>query len=173
MRKIFSLLPAILLALIAVGQDDIEVFGVMKDMDSGKTLVEGTVKVVDMLDTTFILTRALDSGGKYALRVPYDRKLLIHFDSPGMMGKQIVLDTRGVPKGDREGGHGMNVNATCIMPMLGVDYQLVEHPFAIARFDATNGSFAWDMRYVEEQKAAQLKLLEEHRAKRKELGLAK
>jgi len=154
------------------GQNDIEFFGTVVDYDSGKPISSGQVKIIDVNDTTFVIWSPIGTRGKYRVVVPYDRCMLIQYVVPGSLARSVLLDTRGIPLGNRQGGFGMMIDSQSIVPLEGVDYgPMVDVVYGTCKYDPEQGNFQYDVAFIQQRSKEVQVVWTAHDKKRKELKL--
>lgn len=145
--------------------DNVYVYGSVKDYSTSKRLDGVTVSVLkDGVKSNAVVTSA---NGKYEFNLDYGYEYKIVFDKPGMVGKNVVIDTKGIPDEERVGGIAMNVEMTLIQEIPGIDYSILLEPFGKSRYDGGEGMLSWDLAYTEQMRAAQNRLMKEYDEKRK------
>jgi len=152
-------------------QDRIEFFGKVKDHDTGASIEAVRMRVTNVFDTVTTAEVPI-SEGKYQFAVDYDRVWLMKVSAPGYIPKSILLDARGVPKADRPGGHGLQVDWSLLAELEGIEYSVIlDQPFGKALWNSKRGFFEWDMEYTNAMKTQQLRLIRAHERRRHELGM--
>ncbi len=147
--------------------EPVEIFGKVTDQDSQQIISEGQVIAIDRYDTSFQISAALDTAGKYSMIVPYDHSFSIEFSSPGFVARHVLVDLNGVAMANRRAGFGMVIDAVLFKELPGVDYSLFkEEPTGICLYDKELKTFVWDMSYIVSTKKLVEAPLEQHQSVR-------
>jgi hypothetical protein len=131
----------------AWAQDEVLVYGTIKDHATMDTLTSAQVVIASERGVRDTVRQ--DGKGGYEFYLPYDRLWQLRYEAPGRVTKLIAIDTRRVPAGDREGGHGMNIDMKLFPALLGKDYTLLKEPMSIARYVDSIANFGWDLEMAE------------------------
>lgn len=147
------------------------IYGEVWDMDTKQILVNSKIKAVDLEDTALVLFARIDGKGRYDLELPFDRTYKVEFHAPGYLTKHVVVDLNGVDEKRRNGDHGMNIQAALFRPLENIDYSVIEmKPYGICRLNKKGRSFEWDEEYTQEIALDLQAVLDQHTARRKEIG---
>ncbi|MCB9170179.1 MAG: hypothetical protein H6594_07505 [Flavobacteriales bacterium] len=165
MRKLLFFL-FVLLTLGATAQvDNVYVYGTVKDYSSGKKLDGITVTVYkNGAKLTDVVTNA---SGKYEFNLDYGADYKIMYAKPGLVGKNIQIDTRNIPEEERVGGHGMNIEMTLFSELPGIDFAVLDKPIGKAKFDPATNEVTWDLEYTEQIRNEIARLMKEYEDKQK------
>lgn len=152
--------------LPAFGQvDNVYVYGTVKDYVSSKKLDGITVTVFkNGGKLTEVVTNA---SGKYEFNLDYGSDYKLVYSKPGMVSKNISIDTKNIPEEERVGGHGMNVEMTLFAELPGIDFSVLQQPIGKAKFDPTTKEVTWDLQYTEQVRAEIQRLMKEYDEKKK------
>ncbi len=147
----------VLLFLLAVAGalqaqiDNIYVYGTVKDYNTSKKLDGITVTVFkDGAKLNSVVTSA---NGKYEFNLDFGYDYKILFEKPGIVGKNVAINTKGIPDDDRQGGLAMNVEMTLFKDIPGIDYTILNQPIGKSKYDPGTGMLAWDLEYTEQMRA--------------------
>ncbi len=143
MMRVAAIVLLLIPAVSTFGQDDIMVFGTIKDQIMGVPVSDGRVVVASergVRDTALV-----DSAGTYEFHLDYGRLWQMRYEAPGRVTKLIAIDSRNIPAEERVGGHGMNVNMSLFIEEPGKDYAAFKEPMSIARYVDSLGNFGWDL----------------------------
>lgn len=155
-----------LAAFTATAQvDNVYVYGTVKDYNTSKKLDGITVTVFkDGVKSNSVVTSA---NGKYEFNLDYGHEYKLLYEKPGMVGKNVTIDTKGIPEADRAGGSAMNVEMTIFQDIPGIDYSILNQPIGKSKYDAATGNLAWDLAYTEQMRAELNRLQKEYDDKKK------
>ncbi len=164
--RTFFVLLLLLSGLYANAQvDNVYVYGTVKDYNTSKKLDGITVTVFkDGAKLSSVVTSA---NGKYEFNLDYGYEYKLLFDKPGMVGKNVSINTRSIPEADRVGGLAMNVEMTLFADIPGIDFKLLQQPIGKSKYDPTTHMLAWDLDYTEQIRAEMTRLLKEYDDKKK------
>jgi len=137
----------------------------VKDMSTGKKLDGVTVTVFK--NGAKLIDVITNASGKYEVNLDYGADFKVMCARDGFVGKNITIDTKGVPEEERQGGHGMNIDFTMMSKIEGVDYSVLLEPFGKASYTGASGNFEWDMEYTNSMRDKQAKLLKEYDDRKK------
>lgn len=158
---------AISAALTCPCQNNVLVYGAILDMETQRIVEHAAIDVVGINDSIHVISHPVGDGGRYSFNLAYGELCWVKFRGPGYVTKIVELDLRGVPRSDQEGGHGMEIDVPLVQRLDGVDHSLIElEPYAIARYDAGDGNFTWDMDHSYRMREIQRRILEEHARRR-------
>src|SRR5690606_9856370 len=164
--RAFSLLLLIMAALGAHAQiDNVYVYGTVKDYNTSKRLDGITVSVYK--DGALHSSVVTSANGKYEFNLDYGYEYKLLFDKPGMVGKNVVINTRQTPEEERIGGLAMNVEMTLFQDIAGIDYSLLQQPIGKSKYDPSTNMLAWDLEYTEQMRAELNRLQKEYDDKKK------
>jgi tetratricopeptide (TPR) repeat protein len=145
--------------------DNVYVYGTVKDYNTSKKLDGITVSVLkDGAQFTQVVTSA---NGKYEFNLDYGHDYKLVFDKVGMVGKNVSINTTGIPDADRQGGLAMNVEMTLFQELPGIDFKLLQQPIGKSKYDPDTKNLAWDLAYTEQIRAEMERLLKEYDDKKK------
>lgn len=145
--------------------DNVYVYGTVKDYNTSKKLDGITVSVLkDGVQFTQVVTSA---NGKYEFNLDYGHDYKLVFDKVGMVGKNVSINTTGIPDADRQGGLAMNVEMTLFQELPGIDFKLLQQPIGKSKYDPDTKNLAWDLAYTEQIRAEMERLLKEYDDKKK------
>lgn len=164
--RILFVLLLLCSGLYASGQiDNVYVYGTVKDYNTSKKLDGITVTVFkDGAKLSSVVTSA---NGKYEFNLDYGYEYKLLFDKPGMVGKNVTINTRGIPEEDRIGGLAMNVEMTLFQDIAGIDYSILQQPIGKSKYDPATNMLAWDLEYTEQMRAELNRLQKEYDDKKK------
>ncbi|HRN35433.1 MAG TPA: hypothetical protein PLL18_00780, partial [Flavobacteriales bacterium] len=158
------------LLLIATGIlqaqiDNVYVYGTVKDYNTAKKLDGVTVTVYK--DGAVLNSVVTSANGKYEYNLDYGYDYKIVFSKPGIVGKNVSINTKGIPDEDRQGGLAMNVEMTLFQDIPGIDYSILQQPIGKSKYDPSTGMLAWDLQYTEQMRAELRRLENEYDQKKK------
>lgn len=159
-KRFAGTMVTLVFVLSMFGQDNVFVYGSMKDLSTARKIPNGMVVVYK--NGGKLTEIAANGSGKFEVNLDYSAEYKLQWEAPGYVGKNITIDTRNVPEEDRMGGHGMNVDITLLGELPGVDFSILEQPFGKAKYTASEANFMWDMDYTEQMKSAQAKLIKDY-----------
>lgn len=164
--RAFSLLLLCMAALGAHAQiDNVYVYGTVKDYNTSKRLDGITVSVYK--DGALHSSVVTSANGKYEFNLDYGYEYKLLFDKPGMVGKNVVINTRQIPEEERIGGLAMNVEMTLFQDIPGIDYSLLQQPIGKSKYDPSTNMLAWDLEYTEQMRAELNRLQKEYDDRKK------
>ncbi len=164
--RTFFVLLLLLSGLYANAQiDNVYVYGTVKDYNTSKKL-DGIIVTVfkDGAKHSSVVTSA---NGKYEFNLDFGYEYKLLFEKPGMVGKNVVIDTRGIPDEDRTGGLAMNMEMTLFQDIPGIDYSILQQPIGKSKYDPSTSMLAFDMAYTEQMRAELSRLEKEYNEKKK------
>lgn len=185
-RSILTLFLILATATSAIAQDyaldsltrgenpiaiDISLFGVMADYHSKRPVKSGKVTISNEKNEVRMIP--VDSVGGWIDLLPCDHLYKIQFTAPGYVTKHIVIDARSIPLEDQLGGFSMDVDITLFKAIDGVDYEILEKPVGISRYDPYTYSIAWDPNQVGRMQDKLKKLMKAYDKHWKELAKRK
>lgn len=145
--------------------DNVYVYGTVKDYNTSKKLDGITVTVFkDGASHASVVTSA---NGKYEFNLDYGYEYKLLFDKPGMVSKNVTINTRGIPEEDRIGGLAMNVEMTLFQDIAGIDYSILQQPIGKSKYDPATSMLAWDLEYTEQMRAELNRLQKEYDDRKK------
>lgn len=157
---ILVVLVAMMLPLSLFGQDDISIYGVVRDHSEKNKIANVTIVVFE--NDKKIFERKSNLAGKYEFVLEYDKSYRIEYNYPNYVSKYLTIDVRDIPEEDRIGGFEMNIDMTLFREIEGLDVSLLENPIGKAQFDAKRNEIAWDFAYTEQMQKKILELMREH-----------
>ncbi len=164
--RTFFVLLLLFFGLQASAQvDNVYVYGTVKDYNTSKKL-DG-INVTVFKDGTKLTTVVTSANGKYEFNLDYGYEYKLLFDKPGMVGKNVAINTRSIPEEDRVGGLAMNVEMTLFQDIPGIDFKLLQQPIGKSKYDPTTHMLAWDLEYTEQIRSEMARLLKEYDDKKK------
>ncbi len=125
---------------------DINIYGVMDDYHTKRPIKSGNVTISNEKNEVRMIP--VDSMGGWIDLIPCDHIYKIKFTAPGYVTKHIVIDARSIPLEDQLGGFSMDIDITLFTAIDGVDYEILEKPVGISRYDPYTYSIAWDPNQV-------------------------
>ncbi len=152
--------------LIASAQvDNVYVYGTVKDYVSSKKLDGITVTVFK--NGAKLAEVVTSASGKYEFNLDYGSDFKLVYSKPGMVSKNISIDTKNIPEEERVGGHGMNVEMTLFQELPGIDFSILQQPIGKAKFDPTTKEVTWDLDYTNQVRSEIARLMKEYDDKKK------
>jgi hypothetical protein len=137
-------------------------YGEVWDLDTRILVHNAVVKAVDLEDSTKVFLGMVDKG-RYDLQLPFDRSYRVEFTGPGYIRKHVLVDLHGVEEKKRKGDHGLNMEASLMRPVAGVDYALfAQRPYSVCRLNGKGRKFELDAAYTAEHAAAFKEVLDRH-----------
>lgn len=165
LRRLLPLFFVLATFTAAAQVDNVYVYGTVKDYNTSKKLDGITVTVFkDGVKSNSVVTSA---NGKYEFNLDYGHEYKLLYEKPGMVGKNVTIDTKGIPEADRAGGSAMNVEMTLFQDIPGIDYSILNQPIGKSKYDAGTGNLAWDLAYTEQMRAELNRLQKEYDEKKK------
>jgi hypothetical protein len=160
----------LLLLLLAAGAtraqvDNVYVYGTVKDYATSKKL-DGIIVTV-YKNGGKLAEVVTNASGKYEFNLDYGSDYKLVYSKPGMVSKNISIDTKNIPEEERVGGHGMNVEMTLFAELPGIDFSVLQQPIGKAKFDAATKEVTWDLQYTEQVRAEIARLMKEYDEKKK------
>ncbi len=151
--------------------DNVYVYGTVKDYVSSKKLDGITVTVFK--NGAKLAEVVTSASGKYEFNLDYGSDFKLVYSKPGMVSKNISIDTKNIPEEERVGGHGMNVEMTLFQELPGIDFTILQQPIGKAKFDPTSKEVTWDLQYTDQVRSEIARLMKEYDDKKKrEAGAA-
>lgn len=138
------------------------VYGRIKDAETGEGMMRFHIRVDDggngaLVDSATVV----DDSASYELELDYGRSYLLHYTAEGYTTKSLVVDARGIPAMDDDGGFGMHMDVGLVERLSGVDYRTLNEPLGRARYVPQDSAMVWDSAYVAERRALLNTLMEE------------
>lgn len=153
----------VLSTLVSAQNDVVYINGYVKDDNNGLKLAE--VKISLIQDGKLLTTYTTPGTGKFELDLAFDHDFEVHFDKPGYVAKFLKIDTRNVPKEDRVGGFGFDIDMSLFETIEGVNFDLFKQPVGIAKFTAATHAVNFDFEYTK-QFLAQIEALKKQYQKK-------
>ncbi len=157
--------------------DVVYVYGYVKDDNSQLKMQGVTVALVE--DGKVLNTYVTPLNGKFELDLAFDHAFELRFSKDGFVTKFIRIDTRNVPKENRVGGFGFDVDIALFQIIEGVNFDLFKQPVGIAKYSAAKGDMDFDLEYtraflakIEELKKSYRKKVQEEEDRLKKEQLA-
>lgn len=149
----FKYLLSLAFALLAFNSfaqnEEIKVFGQLKDSDTKKKLDGITIQVYK--DGSMFDTYDAGTTGKYEFNLPLGFTYDFKFTKPEYSTKIIRIDTRNIPAEDRLGGFESNIDGELFKVPEGFNVDLLKEPMAKAYFDSQTNSIEFDFEYTEKR----------------------
>lgn len=165
LRNLFFLMVFLVAGVASAQVDNVYVYGTVKDYNTSKKLDAITVTVYkDGVKSNSVVTSA---NGKYEFNLDYGYEYKLVYEKPGMVGKNVVIDTRGIPEEERVGGLAMNVEMTLFQDIPGIDFSLMKQPIGKSKYNGSDGTLSWDLAYTEQMRAELNRLMKEYDDKKK------
>lgn len=163
--RLFLLLLLASFGLKASSQThDLYLYGTVKDYNTAQKLDSTTITLFK--DGTVHSTVVTDSSGKYEFKLEYGYECKLLFAKPGMVGKSVVIDPRGVPDEEQIAGLAMNVEMTLFKYREGIDYAILQQPIGRSKYDPVTNRLTWDLGYTEQIRAGLNRLMKEYNEKK-------
>lgn len=163
---IISLLAVLCLHISALAQDDIYVYGTVKDYVSAKKLPD--IKITIFKNGAKIQEVVTGANGKYEFNLDFGADYKMVYEGGTMVSKNILIDTRNIPEEERQGGFGMNVDMTLFKETPGLDVSILDKPIGKAKYQAGDGALSWDYEYTREIQDELRRLMREFEQKQKD-----
>ena len=145
--------------------DNVYVFGTVKDHSSAKK-IDGVV--VTVFKNGGKLMEVISNGsGKYEVNLDYGSDYKLVYSKPGLVSKNLQIDTRNVPEEERVGGHGMNIDMTMFNDIPEVDFSVLNNPIGKAKFYSDKNDIGWDLDYTATIQNEVNRLIKEYNDKKK------
>jgi hypothetical protein len=167
-RPLRSLLVFLLLCIglsVHAQLDNVYVYGTVKDYNTSKKLDGVTVTVFK--DGTKFASVVTSANGKYEYNLDYGSDYKLLFEKPGMVSKNVTINTSSIPEEERAGGLAMNVEMTLFADIPGINYDILKQPIGKSKYDPTTHMLAWDLEYTENMRAELDRLQKEYDEKKK------
>ncbi|MES2628778.1 MAG: hypothetical protein V4616_07395 [Bacteroidota bacterium] len=139
---VFLLFSSVLSAQV----DVVYVYGYVKDDNTGLKMADVKLSVVQ--DGKVITTYTTSAPGKFEVDVPFDGDYELRFSKDGYVAKFIKMDTRNVPKDDKVGGFGFDLDISLFKVIEGVNFDLFKQPMGIAKYSVATGTVEFDTEYT-------------------------
>ena len=135
-------------------------YGTLKDQLTSDPLSEGYITLIAEGDT--ILQQPIDGKGRFEFNFYYDNKFVVYFNCPGYQSKHIEINTHNVPKRDRAGGFGFDLDMSLLPLSEAPDPKYFEEPIGKVAFKWRDRSLGFDYDYskrrIQEIEAARKRL---------------
>jgi hypothetical protein len=165
-RHILVLLLLLMGSTAALAQvDNVYVYGTVKDYNTSKKLDGVTVTVFK--DGTKFASVTTSANGKYEYNLDYGYEYKLLFEKPGMVAKNVTINTASIPEAQRVGGLAMNVEMTLFTDIPGIDYSILQQPIGKSKYDPGTQMLAWDLEYTEHMRSELDRLQKEYDEKKK------
>lgn len=134
--------------LTVFGQDDLRVFGSVKDADTFKKL-EGVLVQVEKDGSVF---DSYTTGGnsKFDFEMDLGHNYKFIFSKAGFVSKNVEISTKNIPEEDQEGGFDAKIDMSLFEKQDGFDESILESPIGIMSFDPAKNAIDWDFAYTEQ-----------------------
>lgn len=138
------------------------VYGRIKDAETGEGMQRFHIRLQDALTGALVdSATVVDDSASYELELDYGRSYHLHFSADGYTTKGLVVDARGIPVMDDDGGFGMHMDVGLLERLPGMDYRTLDLPLGRARYVPQDSAMVWDSAYVAERRALLNTLMEE------------
>lgn len=138
------------------------VFGRIKDAETGEGMERFQIRVEDAVSAALVDSATIeDDSASYELEVDYGRSYHLYFTADGYTTKSLVVDARGIPAMDDDGGFGMHMDVGLVERLPGVDYRTLDEPLGRARYVPQDSAMVWDSAYVAQRRALLIAMMEE------------
>ena len=144
---VFSLL--FVLSIPFFGQDDLVVYGIIRDKDSAAKLEAASCVVTQ--DGKSFDNMMTNKNGKYEFDMPLGYVYDFKFSLNGYAHKIIQVDTKNMNPEDHAGGFEMNMDITLFEAPEEFDLTIMDRPFGKATFDNIRNDLSFDFDYTEKQ----------------------
>lgn len=151
------------------GQDDLRVFGNVKDTDTFKKL-DGVLVQVEQDGKTFD-SFTTSGNAKFDFEMPLGHNYKFIFSKAGFVSKNVEISTKNIPEEDKEGGFDAKIDMSLFTKIDGFDESILDSPIGIMGYDPAKNSIDWDLAYTEQiqQKIKAEKIRLENAANSEEL----
>jgi tetratricopeptide (TPR) repeat protein len=158
--SMLSFLIALLFPFNLLAQDDISIYGVVRDYNDKQKIPNVTISVFE--NGKKIFERKSNLSGKYDFILEFDKLYRIEYSYPNYVTKFLTMDVTNIPEEDRVGGLDMNIDMTLFRKIEGMDVSLLDNPIGKASYDFKRRDFYWDMAYTQAMHKKIEEMMEEH-----------
>lgn len=138
------------------------VYGRIKDAESGDGMARFHIRVDDGMSGALVdSATVVDDSASYELELDYGKSYLLHYTADGYTTKSLVLDARGIPAMEDDGGFGMHMDVGLVERLPGVDYRALDEPLGRAYYVPQDSAMVWDSVHVAERRVLLKALMEE------------
>jgi len=148
------------ISLTTFGQDDISIYGVVRDHFDNKKMPN--VDIAIYADGKTLFQKKTNLNGKYEFILDFNHLYRIVYTFPNYVSKYLTIDARDIPKIDQTGGFEMNIDMTLFHEIENLDVSILDDPIGKFQYDATRGSMEWDMAYTAMMQKKIRDLMREH-----------
>jgi len=164
--RLSALLFLLFVGLNVFGQNDVSIFGVVRDHDDNKKI--SGVDIIIFQDDVKFSSLTSNASGKYEFTISFDHLYRIVYSYPNFVTKFLTIDSRYVPSEEKEGGYEMNIDMTLFKEIEGLDVSILDNPIGKAQFDQNEGRMGWDMDYTRQMQSQINAMMKEHDRKLQE-----
>ena len=152
--RALHLLFALGLFTASVAQD-VVVYGKVRDLSSRAPLAGGVVTLKND-DGVPVDRWVVGDSGNYEFHLALDSAYELHFGAADYFPKWLVMDLRHIDASEeeREGGWGMNVDASLTPWFPGVEDSLIDMPYGRASWSSADTGIVWDMEHTQRMRDA-------------------
>ncbi|QQR87119.1 MAG: hypothetical protein IPJ76_02510 [Flavobacteriales bacterium] len=138
------------------------VYGRIKDAETGEGMERFHIRVADGVSGALVdSATVVDDSASYELEIDYGRSYRLYYTADGYTTKSMVVDARGIPAMDDDGGFGMHMDVGLVERLPDVDYSMLDEPLGQARYMPEDSAMQWDSAHVAQRRALLKTLMEE------------
>jgi len=142
---------AIILAVSSnvLAQDDLLVNVKVSDMNTYESIKDAEIKVVK--DNEKYRTFITDNSGEASFNLTLGYGYHLYISGKAYTTKFILMDTRGIPEEDQEGGFKYELDFSLFKKRKHFNEELMSAPLGIAKYEAASNSIEFDFGYTGER----------------------
>lgn len=160
------ILLALLLSLQSVAQNDVYIFGVVREAEFHKKVPGVSISIFQ--DGVKFNTVKTNSNGKYELVLNFDHEYKVVYSYPTLVTKFLTFNLKNVPEMDQEGGREINIDMELFSEIEGVDFSILDNPIGKFEYNASAMEINYNKEYTDQMKSQLMALMMEYNRKLKE-----
>ena len=134
------------LGIISWSQEDIHIYGAVKEMETNHKLESVLVQVTQ--DGKTFDSYTTSGSSKFEFDLPLGHLYEINFSKSDYVGKKIQINTKYIPEEDQEGGFKLDLDMSLFAYIEGFNEAILDEPIGIAAYDAERNSIEFDFDYT-------------------------
>lgn len=134
------------LGMISWSQEDIHIYGTVKEVETNHKLESVLVQVTQ--DGKTFDSYTTTGSSKFEFDLPLGHLYEIKFSKSDYIGKKIQINTKYIPEEDQEGGFKLDLDMSLFAFIEGFNEDILEEPIGIAAYDAERNSIEFDFDYT-------------------------
>ncbi len=129
-------------------QDDANIVGKVVTVED-RTQVISDVSIRVKKDGKSFLSFKTDQNGKFNFNLDLDFKYEIYFSKKGYVTKWVIIDTKGIPEEDKEGGFKMKIDMSLFKKRKNFDASILKKPIGLMHYFSEKNALDWVYSHTE------------------------